>query len=348
MRGRPINREQEGSAIWIALLVIRSLFFLCAVGTGSYLAKLAGSPESQLTFMGISATIAVVLILTEIYFARSPIAIVSAVTVGTIMGFLMGWLFTGLIEVVAQPSLEDLQATRLILTLIGVYLGITLILQTKDDFKFIVPYVEFSRELRGTRPLLLDTSALIDGRFAELCRMRLYEAPVIVPRFVIDELQTLADSQDKAKRARGRRGLDVLKAVRTSDAQVEIFERDVPEIDAMPGVDRKLVVLARNLGAVIVTTDAALQQIGGLEGVRVLNVHEIARAVQVRATAGERFSLKIVKPGEGAEQGVGYLEDGSMVVVERGRARVGEEVLVEVTGNIKTSAGQMFFAKISS
>jgi uncharacterized protein YacL len=331
------------------LLVIRALFFLCAVGTGTYLAQLAGKPEDQLLYMTIAGAIAGLLIVTEVFFSRSPIAVVSSITFGTMLGFLAAWLFTGMIEVVAQPYVKDarevLPAIRLIMTLIFVYFGITLLLQTRDDFKFIIPFVEFKSELKGVRPAILDTSALIDGRFPELCRMGLFDPPIVIPRFVVDELQALADSQDKGKRARGRRGLDVVKSLRDAGRDVDILDRSDPETDGAP-VDRRLIALGRALSAALVTTDAALQKVGELDGVRVLNVHDLARALQTRVTAGERLTLKLVKPGEGAEQGVGYLEDGSMVVVEKGRGKVGEEVSVEVTGNIKTSAGQMFFAKM--
>ncbi len=327
----------------IPLFIIRGLFFLCAVGTGSYLAKLAGEPEQRLLYMGVAAALAIAVVLSEVYFSRSPIALVSSITFGLIIGFLVAWLFTGLIEVVAQPSPMDLQAIRLVLTLVSVYFGVTLLIQTKDDFKFIIPYVEFKRELGGARPAVLDTSALVDGRFAELCRLKVFEAPIVVPRFVLAELQALADSDDKGKRARGRRGLDIVKSLRDGGAALEIAEEDPPG----EGVDRKIVVLASRVGGILVTTDQALQKLGALDGVTVLNVHDLARALQTRALAGARLTLKLVKPGEGAEQGVGYLEDGSMVVDEKGRGRVGEEVSVEVTGNIKTSAGQMFFAKIA-
>jgi uncharacterized protein YacL len=334
----------------IPLFVIRALFFLCAVGTGSYIARVAGDARAQLLYMGIAAAIAAAVILSEVFFSKSPIAIVSAIIFGITSGFLVAWLFTGLIEIIAQNLTtlrpQDVSALRLVLTLICVYYGITLILQTKDDFKFIIPYVEFSRELRGTRPLVLDTSALVDGRFETLAATGVIDAPVVVPRFVLDELQALADSPDKAKRAKGRRGLDALRAIRERGrAAVEILERE-PANGAGAEVDRKLVLLAKELGAKLVTTDAALGKLAGLESVTVLNLHEIARALQARAAVGDRLALKLVKPGEGAEQAVGYLEDGSMVVVERARARVGEEAIVEVTSGIKTSAGQMFFARL--
>lgn len=332
----------------IPLFVIRALFFLCSVGIGSYLAKVAGEPEHQLTYVLGAGAIAALVVVSEVFFSKSPIAIVSATVFGITIGFLVAWLFTGLIEVVAQPTPEVLNAIRLILTLVCCYYGITLILQTQDDFRFIVPYVEFSRELRGTRPWLIDTSALVDGRLPDLGTTGFIDAPMLVPRFVVDELHALADSDDRTKRARGRRGLDVLAALRDAGAprgrgpRVEIIERAAPG----EGVDKKLIALARDLGARIVTTDAGVAKVGELGDVAVLNLHDLAKALQARAVAGERLTLKLIKPGEGAEQGVGYLEDGTMVVVEKARAKVGHEVAVEVTGQIQTSAGRMFFARL--
>lgn len=336
----------------IPLFIIRALFFLCAVGTGSYIARVMGEDHRQLLFMGIAAALAGVVILSEVFFSKSPIALVSATVFGIITGFLVAWLFTGLIEIVTQNVSplrpQELNAIRLVLTLICVYYGITLILQTKDDFKFIIPYVEFNRELRGTRSFVLDTSALIDGRIEGLCASGLIEGPLVVPRVVLDELQALADSTDKGKRARGRRGLDVLKSIRDAGtAPVEILER-VPESASAAPVDPKLIAIARELGGRLVTTDSAVAKLAALDGVRVLNMHEVARALQARAAVGDRITLRLVKPGEGPEQAVGYLEDGSMVVVERARERLGQEVTVEVTSGIRTSAGQMFFAKLAS
>jgi uncharacterized protein YacL len=335
----------------IPLFIIRALFFLCAVGTGSYIARVSGDASLQLLYMAIAAAIAGVVILSEVFFSKSPIAIVSAVMFGTTSGFLTAWLFTGMIEIVAQNLTavrpQDVAGIRLILTLIFVYYGITLILQTKDDFKFIIPYVEFKRELQGTRPLMLDTSAIVDGRFEALLSTGLIDAPVVVPRFVLDELQALADSGEKGKRAKGRRGLDAVKSMRAGKSSVEIFERTPAGAVPDAGVDRKLVLLARELDGKIVTTDSALCKLAALEGVAAANLHEIAKALQVRTTVGDRFALKLVKPGEGPEQAIGYLEDGAMVVVEKAREKVGEDVTVEVTGGIRTSAGQMFFAKIA-
>ncbi len=344
----------------IPLFVIRAVFFLCSVGIGSYLAKVVGREggADQLLYMGVAAGLATVVIATEVFFSTSPIALVSAIVFGIIIGFLVAWIFTGLIEVVAEPPPQLLSGIRLILTLVCVYFGITLILQTKDDFKFIIPYVEFSREIRGTRPLILDTSALVDGRLADVAATGLFDMPVLVPRFVVDELHALADSQDKVKRARGRRGLDVLKALKDGKAvAVEILEREVAKAappgaagggEGTAGVDAKLVALSKELGGRIITTDGGLCQVAALQGVVAVSMHDLARALQARAVAGDRLTLKVIKPGEGQDQGVGYLEDGTMIVVEKGRSRVGQEVTVEVTGKIQTSAGRMFFAKLAS
>ncbi|MGH7294676.1 MAG: PIN/TRAM domain-containing protein [Polyangiaceae bacterium] len=266
---------------------------------------------------------------------------------------MLAWIFTGIVEIVAQnvAPLQPPQVTtiRLVLTLVCVYYGITLILQTKDDFKFIIPYVEFNRELKGTRPLVLDTSALVDGRFEALLGTGLVDAPVVVPRFVLNELQSLADSAEKTKRAKGRRGLDAVKSIRAGGkAKVEIIERDplAGAAGADAGVDRKLVLLGKELAGKIVTTDSALSKLASLDGVGVLNLHDISRALQAWTAVGDRLAVRLVKPGEGPEQAVGYLEDGAMVVVEKARERVGAEVTVEVTSGIRTSAGQMFFARV--
>ncbi len=332
----------------IALFVLRGLFFLLAAGTGLYVARVVGDAGKELAYLGVGCALGAVVIASEIFFSRAPIALVSAMVFGTMLGVLVAWLFTGVVEVIARHvhplGPTELHVIQLVLTVVFVYFGITLILQTKDDFKFIIPYVEFSRELRGTRPFVLDTSALVDGRFEGLVASGLLDAPLVAPRFVIDELHALADSQDKGKRARGRRGLDVLRALRERAAgRLEIVDRDP---DPAAAVDRKLVLLAKEVGGKLVTTDAALVKLAGLEGVRAINVHDIARALQARAAPGERLSVRLVKPGEGPEQAVGYLDDGSMVVVERARERVWEEVTVEVTSGIRTSAGHMFFAKL--
>ncbi|MCE5191348.1 MAG: PIN/TRAM domain-containing protein [Actinomycetia bacterium] len=190
----------------------------------------------------------------------------------------------------------------------------------------------------------LDTSAVIDGRFQQLVEAGLLEGKVAVPRFVLVELQTLADSADELRRARGRRGLDLLTTLSTGPDALQVFEADYPEI---PGVDAKLVRLASASGGAIVTVDHNLTQVARVEGVRVLNVNEVASAVRPLFIPGDTIRISIVKDGKEPTQGVGYLEDGTMVVVADGKQAVGSERSVGVTSVLQTSAGRMIFAKLA-
>lgn len=189
---------------------------------------------------------------------------------------------------------------------------------------------------------LLDTSAIIDGRFAELVRAGFVEGTIRVPGFVLSELQTLSDSADDQRRARGRRGLDLLAAVRTGDHAVEVFSMDYPEV---PDVDSKLVQLATDVGAAIVTVDYNLTQVARVRGLDVLNINDIAAALRPNHLPGETIRLHITREGKESDQGVGYLEDGTMVVVQNGRTLLGTMADVIVTSVLQTAGGRMVFAR---
>lgn len=190
----------------------------------------------------------------------------------------------------------------------------------------------------------LDTSAVIDGRFQQLVDAGVLEGTLAVPRFVLVELQTLADSADDLRRARGRRGLDLLTTLSLGANAIQVFEADFPEI---PTVDAKLVRLAVSSGGAIVTVDHNLTQVARVEGAQVLNINEIASAVRPLFIPGDTIQILVVKPGKEPGQGVGYLEDGTMVVIADGREAVGSEQAVEVTSVLQTSAGRMIFAKLA-
>lgn len=192
---------------------------------------------------------------------------------------------------------------------------------------------------------LLDTSAIIDGRFIELVRAGLLEGDIRVPRFVLAELQTLADSADDTKRARGRRGLDLLTTLSSGPEAITVFETDYPEI---PTVDAKLVRLAGVTGSALVTVDYNLSQVARVEGVKIVNINDIALAVRPALLPGDTVHISITREGKESGQGVGYLEDGTMVVVADGKWAVGSDVDVEVTSMLQTSAGRMIFARIPS
>jgi uncharacterized protein YacL len=189
---------------------------------------------------------------------------------------------------------------------------------------------------------LLDTSAIIDGRFAELLRAGFVDGEARVPGFVLSELQTLSDSADDLKRARGRRGLDLLAALKTGEHPVEVFSMDYSEI---PDVDSKLVQLALDTGSAIVTVDYNLSQVARVQGIEVLNINDLAAALRPNHLPGETIRLHITREGKESDQGVGYLEDGTMVVVQNGRSLLGEMTDVIVTSVLQTAGGRMVFAR---
>ena len=242
---------------------------------------------------------------------------------------------------------RTVQLLKLLLGAASVYACVTIVLQTRDEFRFIVPYVEFAKESRGARPLLLDTSVIIDGRITGIAETGIIESEIVIPRFILAELQTIADSEDKLKRNRGRRGLDVLKSLQECDAiRIRIDETRSPEVEAAIDVDAKLVAMAENLNGHVVTNDFNLNKVAQLRGVSVINVNDLANAMKPVALPGETMWVKILKAGEQTGQGVGYLSDGTMIVVEQGRDHIGRDTAIEVTSVMQTSAGRMIFGTV--
>ena len=195
------------------------------------------------------------------------------------------------------------------------------------------------------RPKLLDTSAIIDGRIAEVAGTGFLEGDLVIPSFILEELQSIADSAEPGKRARGRRGLDTVHALQESSNHITIIERDFP---AVPDVDTKLIKLARELRGSILTTDYNLDKVSQIQGVEVLNVNELAHTLKAAVLPGETLRVRVLREGKEEDQGVAYLDDGTMVVIEGGRSRVGDEVNVEVTSILQNPSGKMVFARMSS
>ncbi len=196
---------------------------------------------------------------------------------------------------------------------------------------------------RGANLKVMDTSAIIDGRIADICETHFLSGSLIVPRFVLDELHHLGDSADNMKRARGRRGLDILARLQeNAGIAVKIIDKQVSEV---PDTDGKVVRLARELGAKVVTTDFNLNKIAALEGVVCLNVNDLSAALKPIVLPGEIMSVFVMKEGKEREQGVGYLDDGTMVVVEDGRKFIGKKIDLVVTSILQTSAGRMVFGR---
>jgi uncharacterized protein YacL len=195
------------------------------------------------------------------------------------------------------------------------------------------------------RPKLLDTSAIIDGRIADVAETGFLEGDLVIPSFVLEELQSIADSAEPNKRARGRRGLDTVHALQESSSHVTIIERDFP---AVPDVDTKMIRLARELKGSILTTDYNLDKVSQIQGVEVLNVNDLAHTLKATVLPGESLRVRVLREGKEQDQGVAYLDDGTMVVIEGGRSRVGDEVTVEVTSILQNPSGKMVFARLVS
>lgn len=280
------------------------------------------------------------------------VATISAVLFGLAFGLLVGWLvgsaFQPLLGAFGEEGLVIAAVLRAAVMLIGAYVGVSLLVQVRDDFRVIVPFVEFTKQVKGGRPLVLDTSVIIDGRIADLCDTRIIDTRLIVPRFVLQELQGIADSSDKLKRNRGRRGMDILKKMQGNQKiDLHIHEGNAGELK--PGekmkVDERLVAFAKVVGGRVVTNDYNLNKMAQLQGVDVINLNEVANSLKTVALPGEYLNLKVVRAGDQIGQGVGYLEDGTMVVIESGRNLIGQEVSIVVTSVLQNPAGRMIFGR---
>ena len=331
----------------LAILFLRILFITVAGGVGAIWAR---SPDLSsvngmpyIIFCGVLLAAFGVVGL-DMLFPRKRIEIISAVYFGLLVGVLLSYL----LSIAMDPLLENNRFKSyysLATMTFFCYSCISLLLQTKDDFRFVIPYVEFSRDLKGIKPLILDTSSIIDGRLAELAETSILDSQLIMPRFVLLELQTIADSSDKLRRVRGRRGLDILNRLRTSEKMdFMMYDRELPEFAGQP-VDMKLVLLAKHLDGKLVTGDFNLNKVAKLHNVEVIDLNQVASALRPQFLPGEGFQVRVMKTGEGQDQGIGYLDDGTMVVVEGGRDRVNQTIGVVVTSTLQTQAGRMIFTK---
>lgn len=271
----------------------------------------------------------------------------SAATFGLVLGSLIAWM----VDRSELFTYADEKPTRWLIRLclfVGFsYIGMVLAMRSnKEDFSLIIPYVRFARQDAPQSTVLLDTSAIIDGRIAELVENNFVDGPIIVPRFVLKELQAIADSADPVRRARGRRGLDILSTIqRNKKIEVRLHEGDFPEEST---VDAKLVRLAKAANAKLFTTDFNLGKVAELQSVSYVNLNTLANAVKGVLLPGEVLQLRLVREGKDKGQAVGYLSDGTMVVVNRGSSQVGQQVEVQVASLLQTGAGVIVFADLKN
>lgn len=329
----------------MTVLYLRAFFMILSTVVGYYIGGLMGDFKVAWEIGGAVAGLmgSGIIVVLEVVMRRFSIRNLSAAVFGLIFGFFMAWILTNVLKLIPM-SIELFSSLQIILILIFCYLGMIIAMRGKDEFNLIIPYVKFVRQDEHEDIVLLDTSVIIDGRIADIFQTKFIAGRIVIPRFVLRELQQIADSQDSLKRNRGRRGLDILNKIQKDSAlNVRIQEEDFPEIK---DVDAKLVKLAQLLGAKVTTNDFNLNKIAELQGVTVLNINELANALRPVVLPGEAMDIRISKEGKEHNQGVGYLDDGTMVVVDNTRHLIGQVIKVTITSVLQTSAGRMIFAKL--
>jgi uncharacterized protein YacL len=264
------------------------------------------------------------------------------------LGLLLGLFFANLLSAsqVLRYQSEDVQwIARLLVYCAFGYLGMMLAMRSnRDEFSLIIPYVRFARETTQHEPLVIDTNIIIDGRIVELCATGFVSRVLVVPRFVLGELQLLADSRESIKRERGRRGLEILNQLQQG-REIDLTIHESAEDDDLT-VDARLVRLAKMLQARLLTNDQALCQVARLQQVPVLNLNDLVRALQSPVIVGEELELNLVKEGRDAHQAVGFLPDGTMIVVNHARQLIGRMASVVVSSALQTAGGRLIFAEL--
>jgi uncharacterized protein YacL len=307
--------------------------------------------------MTIALSLGVLFVCLDILSPRRKLAIFAGGFFGVLIGVLLAYGLSFAVRLIIEQAalyfhfaFADRWAdfASLMLGVVCCYLSVSFILQTKDDFRFIIPYVEFSKQTKGARPILLDTSVLIDGRIADVAATGLIESQVIVPRFILDELQLIADHGDALKRNRGRRGLDVLTKLRGGSRMDIVLYESGRQSEGDAPVDHKLMDLAKELNARVLSNDSNLSKVAQLRGVDVINLNDLSNALKPVVLPGERMTVRLVKAGAEPGQGVGYLSDGTMVVVEQSRQHLDADVEFTVTRALQTSAGRMIFGRMTN
>jgi uncharacterized protein YacL len=273
---------------------------------------------------------------------KAPLKVIFGGTFGLLLGLLiaqlLGYAFSGLQNSAIRISIS------VILSCIFGYIGLVLGGKKVEEFKWPGWGLLTKGSYKKGGGKILDTSVIIDGRIADICETAFLEGPLIVPQFILQELQHIADSADNLKRARGRRGLDILNRMqKDAGVEVQIVDEDYPDIKE---VDAKLVALARDTSAKIMTNDFNLNKVAQLQGVDVLNINQLANALKPMVLPGEVLHLQIMREGKEQGQGVAYLDDGTMVVVENASGHLGQEVAASVTSILQTTAGRMIFTTL--
>ncbi len=325
---------------------IRVLFVLLSAVVGFQLGSAFGGVASASGLLGAGAgfVTAVFVIIFEHAVGKVSLRGLSAAVFGLLFALIVSQFLSGAIDLIPDMNPGLASAFKLVIVLVLSYLGMVFAMRGRDEFNLIIPYVKFDRQDQKDTILILDTSVIIDGRVLDICQTKFLEGRFVIPRFVLKELQQVADSQDGLKRVRGRRGLDILNKLRkNTHISVKIHEEDFPELGS---VDEKLVKLAKVLSAKILTNDFNLNKVAEFQGVTILNINELANALRPVVLPGEALEVHLVKEGKEHNQAIAYLEDGTMVVVDNAKRHLGSDQKVTVTSVLQTAAGRMIFGKL--
>ena len=336
------------------LLSIRIVFVaLCAAAGWLVSFTILAGEQYRGYSVGVGLAIGVLVVLVDVFLKGFSLRGLSAVTFGLGVGLLIAHL-VGCSPLLTSVGVEHedaldpptLYLIRLALFIVCPYLAAVIALRGKDEFNLVIPYVRFVPHEVDIPLVVVDTSVLIDGRIARVCESGFLTAALVIPRFVLNELRAVADSTDPHKQARGRRGLEVLNELRKIKyLDIRITESEVTKRE---DVDAKLVFLAQSMRAKLLTTDYNLAKMAEFHGVSWLNLNALAKSLRPELMLGERLEVDLVKAGKEADQAVGYLEDGSMVVVNAARHLVGHKVQAEIVSVLPTAGGKMIFAKQTS
>ena len=339
------------------LLVLRILFVIATASTAYQISvEASGTPPfswTNFTSILIGTSIAVGIIWVEMKYAARFILGAFTVILGLLVGFIASYLFTKAlfllphmrvikegIRVTLFSKIED--ALQVCITFFFCYMSVAILFRTRNRFKLLIPFVDLTSQ-KTQDYLILDTSVIIDGRIINLCDNNILRGTIVLPKFVLNELQMIADSPDKLKRVRGRRGLEMLAELKNrKDLEIHLDEELFPKIKE---VDEKLIALSQKLHGMLVTNDYNLKKIAELYQVEVINLNVVANSLRPPVLPGDQLSIRIIRKGEESNQGIGYLKDGTVVVVENGFKLIGSTVDVIVTNILQTNVGRMVFGK---
>lgn len=322
--------------IFIIVSSIIGYFITYAINENIYIGLLGSA---------IGLSLSLIVISLERSIMKLPLKVILGGFIGLVMGLIAARYLAGilLLDIYRNPTLVT--SLYLLISVIVGYLGLSIGVRKGEEIDFSkIKWLSGKIYSKSDNTKIIDTSAIIDGRIADIYETGFMEGTLIIPQFILKELQHIADSSDSVKRARGRRGLEILQKLQKLDGvEVKITDHDFPK---QKDVDMKLVLLAKKLGAKIITNDYNLNKVAELQGISVLNINQLANALKPVVLPGEVMSIKVLKEGKEHGQGVGYLDDGTMVVVDNAKKYMGKNVEVSVTSVLQTGAGRMIFCRI--